>query len=75
MADHKENVQYRIPSNKIRVLKGHGNENDFCINRFRKGPLYIIYIIQVLKPMRFYLRTCRDIPNKKSTPVSTIAVR
>jgi hypothetical protein len=40
MADHKENVQYRIPSKKIRVLEEHGNKNDFfifCINRFHNG--------------------------------------
>ncbi len=31
MADHKENVQYRIPSNKIRILKEHGNKSDFYV--------------------------------------------
>jgi hypothetical protein len=71
MADHKENVQYRIPSNKIHVLKEHGKKSDlkkfFYISVPQRSP------IQVLKPLRFYLRTCRDIPNKKSTPASGIA--
>jgi hypothetical protein len=62
MADHKENVQYRIPSTKIRVIKEHGKKSDFFYSLYKSVPQRSP--IQVLKPLRFYLRTCRDISNK-----------